>query len=129
MWARIVECMLGIWLLLSPFIFSHADRATAQWITDLGAGSLFILLSLFSYWKPTAWAHVLILPVAGWLIGFGRFWHEPPLGPGFQNEILVGLIALMIAVVPTGAAQPPRRWERHLNSERQLRSHGSIDHS
>lgn len=117
MWARIVECMLGIWLLLSPFIFQHSRAATAQWTNDLAAGLMLIVLSLASYWKPTAWAHWLLLPMGGWLVGFGRLWSEPPIGPGFQNNILLGLVLLMFAVVPNEAAEPPVAWRRHLEVE------------
>jgi SPW repeat len=115
MWARIIECMLGIWLLLSPFIFRHAPAARAQWVNDFATGGVVILLSLASYWRPTVWAHWLLLFLGCWLVGFGRFWTPSTLNPGFQNNILVGLVLLMVAVVPNEASQPPRMWFSQLN--------------
>lgn len=111
MWARIVECMLGIWLLMSPFIFHHTDDALGLWINDLAVGCILVVLSLASYWRPTAWAHWLILPVAMWLIGFGRFGSTPPLAGSLQNEIIVGLLLLIFAIIPNHASCPPHEWE------------------
>ena len=110
MWARIVECMLGCWLLMSPFIFAHAEDASALWINDLAAGSALVVLSLASYWRVTAWAHWLLLPIGLWLLAFGRFFETPPLQPALQNAVIVGLLLLMFAIIPNHASMPSRSW-------------------
>ena len=116
MWARIVECMLGCWLLISPFVFAHSEEHWALWTNDLAAGGMLITFSLASYWRPTGWAHWLFVPLAVWLVVFGRFSSSPPLEPALQNEIIIGLLLLMFAIVPNEASQPPRAWRRSANS-------------
>jgi hypothetical protein len=110
MWARIVECMLGCWLLMSPFIFRHRPGEPALWINDLAVGSAVIVLSIASCWRPMGWAHLLLLFVGAWLIVFGRFQQAPPLQPALQNNLVVGLLLLMFAVIPNEASLPPRAW-------------------
>ena len=114
MWARVIEAMLGVWLIISPFVFRHPSDATALWTSDLVSGSAVITLALLSYWEPTRHAHVLLLVVATWLIGFGRFWSATPLPPGQQNDIVIGLLLLMFAIIPNQATLPPRAWFREL---------------
>jgi hypothetical protein len=97
---------------MSPFIFGHPPSDTALWVNDLAAGGLVIVLSLASYWRPTGWAHLLLLLVGAWLIGFGRFQETPPLAPALQNDIVVGLLLFMFAIVPNEASLAPRAWRR-----------------
>lgn len=110
MWARVVECMIGIWLLMSPFIFRHDPDATAIWINDFATGTIIIVVSLFSFWRPLKLIHWGLLAVGVWLVGFGRLSASPPLPGGYQNDILVGLIIVMMAVIPSEASQPPDTW-------------------
>jgi hypothetical protein len=110
MWPRVVECMLGIWLVMSPFIFRHPSDASAMWINDLGVGLALIVLSLASYARWTRWAHWLLIPVAVWLMAFGRFSSSPPLVAGLQNDIIVGLLLALVAIIPNDASRPPVGW-------------------
>jgi hypothetical protein len=111
MWARDCEAMIGCWLLASPFIFGHPDTLWLLWATDLGAGLATIVLALASYWRPLRHAHLAILLVAAWLLGFGRLSGSPPLAPALQNDILVGLVLLLFAIVPNRASDPPAAWQ------------------
>lgn len=115
MWARVVECMLGVWMLISPFIFRHPADATARWANDLAIGCILIVFSLASYWRPTGWAHWLLIPVGAWMVTFGRLSGTPPLAPALQNEIVVGLLLMMFAIVPNNAAVPHARWQEALH--------------
>jgi len=110
MWSRIVECMLGCWMLISPFIFAHAPHETALWTNDLTTGLVLILLSLASYWRPMGWAHWAILIVGVWLVAFGRLQQSPPLPAALQNDIVVGLLLVMFAIIPNDASTPPESW-------------------
>ena len=110
MWARIAECMLGCWMLLSPFIFGHPSLQRELWINDLAVGATLVILSLASYWKPTSWAHLLLIPVGIWLVTFGRFLQAMPLEPAAQNQVVVGSILLMFAIIPNDASLPPKTW-------------------
>lgn len=110
MWARVVEVMLGCWLVVSPFIFHHTLEQPALWINDLSCGFAVIALALFSFWHPARQVHLVLCGVALWLIGFGFLASPPPAPPALQNHILVGLLLLMFAIIPNGASLPPRPW-------------------
>ena len=110
MWARIVEVMLGCWLAVSPFIFRHSPEDRALWFSDLLSATVVIVLALVSFWPPLRFAHIAILAVALWLIAFG-FWAFPyPTPPALQNNVVIGLLLLMFAIVPNEANRPPRPW-------------------
>lgn len=117
MWSRVVEFMLACWLAASPFIFRHGEDATVLWISDFACATVVGVLALISYWEPTRHAHLVTLLVALWLIGFGRFGSTAPLPPGLQNNMVVGLLLLMFALVPNDAARPPRTWFKQAGSE------------
>ena len=117
MWSRVVEVMLGCWLLMSPFLFAHPADSTALWVNDLACGTAVMLFGLFSYWHPTRHAHLLSMVVAGWLIAFA-YWH------GFgrataaaQNHLILGLLLLMFAVIPNDASRPAADWVEDLSGK------------
>ena len=109
MWARIVEAVLGCWLLISPLIFYRAEAPARLWWIDLSLGGLTILLALGSYWPPSRRAHLGLLLVAGVLAGLALVSSDPP-PPESQNHMLVGLLLLLFAIIPSEASAPPRRW-------------------
>lgn len=112
MWARTVEVMLGLWLAASPFVFRHGPDAARLWWSDMGSASLVASFSLLSFWGPARRAHLLNLPVALWLAGSGYFGPGDPPSPAAQNDLIVGLILLMLAIIPSEATLPPKGWRR-----------------
>jgi multisubunit Na+/H+ antiporter MnhF subunit len=122
MWARVIEVMLGCWLAMSPFIFRHSAEDRVLWFNDLFAAMVVIMLALVSFWSPLRFAHVANLVIALWLIAFG-FWASPyPAPPALQNDIVVGLLLLMFAIVPNKATQPPRSWHDFLARQHDKRA-------
>ncbi len=112
MWSRVVEVMFGIWLVLSPWIFAHPETKPQWWATDLATGTAVFLLGLFSFWKPTRFAHLVHLMAGCWLVGFAYwegFGHSPPAA---QNDLILGLLLWMFAVIPNHASRPPRSWDK-----------------
>lgn len=63
-------------------------------------------------WPPLRYAHVAIMVVALWLSGFGFWTSGHPAPPALQNDILVGLLLLMFAIIPNNANLPPLAWRR-----------------
>lgn len=109
MWARVVEGMLGCWLLVSPFVFQHGDH-TMYWVADFTAALVVICLALASYWPPLRQAHLGIIVAALAMILYGRFAGGAEPVPALQNHILIGLLLLMFALVPNHASRPPDPW-------------------
>jgi hypothetical protein len=114
MWARVVEFMLGCWLAVSPFVFAHYAESGRLTATDWTAASLVMVLALLSYWPPLVRIHLLTAIVAIGLVTIGRLssGEHPP--PGAQNHIVVGLLLLMFALVPSHATQPPPAWRAYV---------------
>jgi len=110
MWARVVEVMIGFWLLASPFIFAHPADEIGRWATDLGSAAVLITLAVLSYVPQTRHAHWFNILVGFWLCGYGYFAEPYPTPPALQNDLLVGLTVLMFAIIPNEASLPSQRW-------------------
>lgn len=48
--------------------------------------------------------------LALWIIGVAFAAPNPPPPAMYQNFVVVGLLLLMIAVLPSRASEPPRGW-------------------
>jgi hypothetical protein len=106
MWTRDLELTLALWLLVSPFVFGH-DQDVAWWATDLGCGTATLLIALLARWERLRRVHLLHLITAAWLAVFG--WTRSP-APAAQNELVVGLLLALVAILPSEANAPPRSW-------------------
>lgn len=113
MWSRTAEVMLGFWLAASPFIFSHSADEPGLWWNDFGCAFVILALSLVSFWSRARRAHLLNILVGVWLVGFGYLGSGPAQPtPASQNQLLVGLVLLMLAIIPSQATLPPPGWRR-----------------
>lgn len=117
MWARVVEVMLGCWLAVSPFVFRHSSENRILWFNDFLSAMIVIVLALASFWPPLRYAHVANLAVALWLIAFGFLAYPYPTPPALQNNVAVGLLLLMFAIIPNDANEPPPQWRDFLEKE------------
>jgi hypothetical protein len=109
MWARTTEVMLGLWLAASPFVFGHPPEEPGPWWNDFGTASVVVTVSLLSFWSGARHAHLLNLLAGLWLVGFGYLGGDPP-SPAAQNDLIVGLLLLMLAIIPSEATLPPGEW-------------------
>jgi hypothetical protein len=122
MWARVIETMLGLWLVLSPFIFGHYPANRPLWQNDFACGVAIVLLALGSFWPALRHLHLLNLLVAGWLVGFGYVYGGYPAPPGAQNDIFLGLTLLLLAIIPNEANKPPRSWRHYYQQKAQAQT-------
>lgn len=112
MWPRVVEIMLALWLAVSPWIFGHYPDERPLWLNDLACAATILILACLSFWRPLRYAHLLLLGVGAWMVGFAYFRGGHPALPGYQNEIFIGLTLLFFAFIPTRATEPPEDWRR-----------------
>ena len=110
MWARIVEFMLACWLAISPFIFGYPSGISFFWINDLICSSLIIFFSLICYYKPLRKMHLFNLLIAFYLIIVSYALKSSPFYQPLQNYIVLGILLLMLALVPSEASKPPMPW-------------------
>jgi hypothetical protein len=112
MWARVAELMLGAWLMISPLVFRGTASADSFVMRDLSCGAAVIALSLLSFWTRTGWAHLITAALAVALGLMGYLGSDRPGPPAAQNEIMIGMLLLLLAIVPNEANQPPPAWRR-----------------
>lgn len=117
MWARVIEFMLGCWLALSPFIFGHSADVKHLWWNDLGCAVAVSALALISFWRPLRYAHLAQIIVGVWLIGFGYIMSSHPVSPALQNNVTVGWLLLMFAIIPNRASLPSEGWRESANND------------
>lgn len=111
MWSRVVEIMIGCWLLMSPFLFRYGSDEPSLWINDFATGSAVIVFGLLSYWQPTRHIHLVTVAVGGWLIAFAYIIGFGTERPAAQNYVIVGLMLMMFAIIPNSASRPPKGWK------------------
>lgn len=112
MWPRVVEGMLGCWMLVTPLVFRGTTSVEEYTTSALVSGAVVIVMALLSFWEPTRLARFVTLGVSLWLALHGYFAAERPGPPAAQNEIMIGLTLLLFAIIPNEATRPPRAW-RH----------------
>ena len=110
MWPRIIELMLGSWLIVSPFVFRDTPELERYTWSFVGSGAVVVIASLLSFWEPAASARFLTLLTSLWLTGHGYFAAVRPGPPAAQNEIMVGLLLLVFAILPNDTNRPPVDW-------------------
>ncbi len=109
-WARLSEIFIGIALLLSRQLFSATD-----WIGVL-SGAITILFALLSYRESLNKMHLLqVLPI-GLLFYTGYTYPTFQLPLFLQLYILIALLLLMFAIIPSHASEPPRPWKKFLKN-------------
>jgi hypothetical protein len=104
--------MLGFWLMASPFIFRYAEKGERSPANELLCGLAVVVLGLLSFWNRTQRMHLLILLVAAWLILSG-YLSGYPSPPAAQNQIVVGLVLGMFAIIPNRANEMPDAWRQY----------------
>jgi hypothetical protein len=114
MWPRVVEIMLGCWLLVTPFVFRSTPHVDDYTMNAAVCGAIVITASLLSFWDRLRLAHVVTLLVSLWLAAHGCFFAERPGPPAGQNELVSGLLLLLFAVLPNEINDVARPWREHI---------------
>jgi hypothetical protein len=110
MWPRVAEIAIGGWLIASLFVF-EPDSIPASWrVNNLACGALIMALAAISFWPPMSRAHLAEIAIGLWLLGFAFASPAMPSPPIVQNAILVALVLLNFAIVPSHASLPPNSW-------------------
>lgn len=111
MWARVIEFMLACWLALSPFIFTYPDDATFFWANDFICSTAITFFALISFYIPLRKMHLCNLLIAFYLIALGFIFKESSA----QNYVVLGILFLMLAIIPTDASLQPKPWRDFYN--------------
>jgi hypothetical protein len=90
--------LLGVWLVLAPFVLDASEASVTQLTNDLLVGAILIAIALLRYSVPAvtvslAW---VTMGVGGWLV-LAPFVLEPASGGQLRfNNVVVGLATLSL---------------------------------
>jgi hypothetical protein len=94
MWARIVNALLGLWLMAAPWLMGYADPARTH---DRIIGPLVASIAIIACtecMRPVRWANLCLgvwLLCAPWLLGYTRM--------ALLNSMMVGILMSGCALV------------------------------
>ena len=111
MWPRVVEVILGCWLAMSPFIFRYGPDETFLWANDFATAAVVVAIGLLGCWPRLEKIHFLQLAVSAYLVVVAFLAAPPPPPAPYQNYVCVGLLLLIVGVLPSRGALPPRSWQ------------------
>jgi hypothetical protein len=112
MWPRVVEFVIGVWLMASPLVLAQSSAADVSQINRLVCGAAIVALSVLSFWRPLRKAHLVEIPIAIWMLGFAYFTSAHPAPALVQSDLLAALFLLNFAIIPSQANLPPVSWRR-----------------
>lgn len=112
-WPRILEITIGCWLLMSPFIFGSYPAHSELWLSDMICGALVIVISCTAISRRFRRLYLVNLAIAVWIVGYAYLQSPPPQhAPAWiQNDLIAGLILLMVAIIPSDTSRPPQKWQ------------------
>lgn len=110
MWPRVLELIVGVWLCASPQVVSGAAGVERFVSLDAAVGVSVVVLSLLSFATRTRWAHLGTAGLAVALGAYAYFSWPRPGPPSAQNEIIVSMLLLLLAIIPNECTRPPRPW-------------------
>ena len=93
--AEVVNVLLGISMVLSPFIFGFS-RSVERW-NNIAVGIALVLVALLSGWVDEAYAF-LVVPVCAWLF-------FSPFVLGFSSAAFIAFnVPMAFVIIAAGAA-------------------------
>ncbi len=114
-WPRYCEMLLGVWLLVAPWIINYGDLNIPT--GNIAAATAILLFDILSITLYKRYAYLMVLGVAAGLL-IHAFFVMPPQTAGTQNNIIVALLLLMFAILPTEATLPPPSWREFYKRQR-----------
>ena len=115
-WPRYCEMLLGLWLLAAPWVLNYGGSDTVRTV-NITAGIGILVLDILSVTLYKRYAYLAVLGVALGLL-VHAYLAMPPEGAGTQNNIIVALLLLMFAILPTEATLPPPSWREFHEKQR-----------
>jgi uncharacterized membrane protein len=112
MWARTVECLLGVWLAISWIIFDYKENEALIWhdhICLIFIGSF----SLLSFWTRLRHLHLMNFIIVLWLGAFSYFLQHLGLKINAQNYMTLAWLLFFFSIVPSHANRPSYQWIKY----------------
>ena len=114
-WPRYCELALALWLVAASWILDY-QNSTHQAMTVIPGGAI-LLLDILSIASPRRYSYLGVAGVALGLLAYG-FLAMPVGLTGTENNVIVALLLLMFAILPTEATLPPASWRDYHGKNR-----------
>lgn len=103
-WTSGINVVLGLWLVIAPFLLGYSGLTAALW-NDVLIGALIAILAGIRTAKPLqqegiSWTNVVLgawLIVAPFVLGYGAAQAESAARVAQSNDIIVGLVVVVLA--------------------------------
>lgn len=96
-----VNVLLGIWIVISPFVLGYSNRIAIMW-NDVATGGAIFLLSLGRWAGPS----VLVVLLGIWLI-ISPFVLGASRPVAVWNNFILGIIVAIVALTAAGRRPQP----------------------
>ncbi len=116
MWPRVVEVMLGLWLVLGPLLFRLEPSSLALIVNHLVYGTAVVVAALIAI--RVRFLRVVTIAIGLWLIGYGYAAGGYPPAPGYLNLIVIGVLVCALGLIPTDCLVPTHSWREYYVSQR-----------
>jgi hypothetical protein len=101
-------------LIASPFAFSTPLGAIVS-IYAFVCGAIVVVAGLLSFRELTRHARAVTAAVGLWLAGRSYWTARHPADAELQNQLLIGMLLIMFAIIPNEASKPPTSWRRFVS--------------
>lgn len=101
-WQDIATLVLGLWLIVSPFILSRTMGDYVLLNNSMIVGVFIQMAAIAAIMRPNAWKEWILLVLGSWLIAASYFLGNGELFNGSlttlaENQFIVGLLVMVDA--------------------------------
>jgi len=108
-WANVVNALLGIWFILSPFVLKYTDHRAALWLGIIG-GAVLLILAGWAVFSEEArrqkWIQYVNGLVGIWFIIFPYVFALTAVTNVVSTSVIGGIIALVLSAWLAFSALP-----------------------
>ncbi len=99
LWTYLVNCILGIWLITSPFLFDYKSQALST--SDIVSGALIILFECLAFSPRRTIVRWCTPAVAFWLL-FAPLIFWSPTPAVYLNDSLIAIFVIALSILIPG---------------------------
>ena len=99
----LVNILVGIWLVCSPFVLGFSRNAAAM-CSNIGVGIAVILITAAGQWRDAA-LEALVVPIATWLFA-SPFILGVSTTPFLVNNVSLAFVVIATAAIGDGLRSP-----------------------
>jgi FtsH-binding integral membrane protein len=96
-WASWITMVMGVWLIISPWVIGFADRPVALWNT-LILGVLVLLAAIYTRRTPAAGPSLWNVVMGVWLILSPLFLGYSDTGIVLINDVVPGIVVAVLGL-------------------------------